>query len=141
MRGRSYISQPELSPDALGWKNMKLLIKPSTPALALAVLIAGCASKLPSPPPAQAHAQIEAQRRSEFDMSLDKWNGATLAEVLTRLGKPSKVARQPDGNSLYSFTKATAEDPGTGRARFSCTVSYVIDAKTQRVNGHQIAGC
>ena len=111
----------------------------STAILALALLVAGCANQPAAPPPSPA--KVDAQRRSEFDMSLDKWNGATLSEVLNKLGKPAKVTRQPDGNSLYSFTKATAEDPGTGRARFSCTVSYVIDAKTQRVSGHQIAGC
>jgi len=105
----------------------------------LMLLLAGCASKPSAPPPPPA--QVDAQRRSEFDMSLDKWHGATLAEVLTKLGKPSKITRQADGSPVYSFTKATAANPGTGRPGFSCTVSYVIDEKTQRVRNHHIEGC
>ncbi|HEY4079894.1 MAG TPA: hypothetical protein VGM81_04290 [Burkholderiaceae bacterium] len=114
-------------------------------AAAVALLLAACANQQPraplSPPQGQAQPRpADTARRSDFDKALDGWNGATVAELVKKLGKPDAVKRQPDGSSIYAFTKSMP-DPQTGMARFSCKVRYVVDAKTQQVSGHQIEGC
>lgn len=105
-----------------------------------AVLAAGCATPPSAPPstqPAPPPTPADTQRRSDFDRSLDRWQGAPLSEVRGKLGKPDAVTRQPDGTTLYAFTRST----GPGQGKFSCTVRFVVDTKTQRVQGHQIEGC
>lgn len=109
--------------------------------LALVLLTAGCASQVPAPTSPAAVAQADRQRRSDFDRSLDRWQGAPLSELLSKLGKPGAVTPGPDGKTLYAFTRAMPTDPGTGRSRFSCTVRFVVDAQSQRVQGHRIDGC
>jgi hypothetical protein len=106
-------------------------------AAAAVLAVAGCASA-PTPQASQA---ADTERRSEFDVSLDAWNGAPLAELLKKLGKPSSVAHRPDGSSLYSFTKSTPASAQTGMSSFSCTVRYVVDDKTRLVRSHRIEGC
>lgn len=134
---------------------MKPLTHTSTIALSgLLLLMAGCATSPPAtapmpqtaPPPAatapaQAAAQKDAARRAEFDAALSRWHGAPVAELKTKLGKPSAVTPRNDGNTVYAYTRAAATNPGTGYSRFSCTVSYVVNDKTQRVQSHSMTGC
>ena len=114
--------------------------RPSSPcalaslAAIVAMLLAACAS---TPPPEQT----PFQQRSEFDRSLDSWNGAPLSELLKKLGKPTAVTHRAGNNSIYAFTKSTPKDPQTGLPHFSCTVRYVVDDKAQQVRSHQIEGC
>jgi len=126
-----------------------------TPAIALTgllLLMAGCAtSPAPTPTPAPVvpaapspaavAAQKDAARRAEFDAALSRWHGAPVAELKTKLGRPTTVTPRNDGNTVYAFTRAAPTDPGTGYARFSCTVRYVVDDKTQRVQSHSMTGC
>lgn len=115
-------------------------------AFALPLLLAGCAT---APPPAKPSASAliteqkdkDATRRAEFDAALSRWHGAPVAELKTKLGKPTTVTPRNDGNTVYAFTRAAFSDPGTGYAKFSCTVRYVVDDKTQRVQSHKIEGC
>ena len=123
--------------------------------LALALLASGCAVAPPAPPPpppppAPTHAPAPAyvpappaaatdadqRRRADFDAALAKWHGASLAELSSKLGKPTSVTHRGDGSSVYAYTRSAS-----GQSRFSCTVRYVVDDKTQRVQGHQIEGC
>ncbi len=110
---------------------------PSRAWLAPALLMAGCTTQMPAPTPqpapVAAPTPADTQRRSDFDRSLDRWNGAPLNEVRGKLGKPDAVLAQPDGTTVYAFTRSTA--------KFSCTVRFVVDTKSQRVQGHQIEGC
>lgn len=129
-------------------------MKPQTHISAIALtglllLMAGCATApapTPAPPaatpsPAAVAAQKDATRRAEFDAALSRWHGAPVAELKTKLGKPTSVTPRNDGNTVYAFTRAASTDPGTGYARFSCTVRYVVDDKTQRVQSHSMTGC
>lgn len=113
--------------------------------LALAVFMAGCAAPATSPPAAPASVAVQkdqdAARRAEFDTALSRWHGASVTELTAKLGKPTAVTRRGDGSAVYAFTRAAPTDPGTGRSRFACTVSYVVDDKTQRVQSHSMAGC
>jgi hypothetical protein len=108
---------------------------------ALTLLIAGCATQRapapPSPgaPAAAAPTQSDTQRRSDFDKALDSWNGASLKELKSKLGTPSAVTHGSSGSTVYAFTRSTRA------AGFSCTVRYVVDDRTQRVQSHQIDGC
>lgn len=134
------------------------------PSLAVALLIAGCATAPPAPPAppaapvppvapaaapapapapatAAAAAQADTARRAEFDAALARWHGASLSELQSKLGKASKVTRGSDGRTTYAYTRAVPANPSTGVSRFSCTVRYFVDDKTQRVQSHQIDGC
>lgn len=93
------------------------------------------------PAPAAQDNGKDAARRAEFDAALARWHGASLAELKTKLGKPTAVTRRPDGNTVYAYTRNTPADLGTGYSRFTCTVSYVVDEKSQRVQSHSMAGC
>jgi hypothetical protein len=133
------------------------------PLLAIPLLLtAGCASHptsaptapvaaaptptpAPAPPPAtaapSAATPADVARRAEFDAALNRWHGASLAELQSKMGKPTSVVRGSSGRSTYAYTRTTAADPGTGVARFRCTVRYVVDDKTRLVQSHQIEGC
>lgn len=130
---------------------MKFDLHPLRPrlVLALALLASGCAVAPPAPPPpapAPAHAYVppppaaatdaDQRRRADFDAALGKWHGASLAELSSKLGKPTSVTHRGDGSSVYAYTRSSS-----GQSRFSCTVRYVVDDRTQRVQGHQIEGC
>lgn len=113
--------------------------------LALALLASGCAAPphapapvtAPAPsPPSAAQADADQRRRADFDAALNKWHGASLAELSSKLGKPSSVTHRSDGRSVYAYTRSAS-----GQSRFSCTVRYVVDDRTQRVQDHQIEGC
>ena len=109
----------------------------------LACLLAtGCATRptttttAPGAPVVQTPpAQSDTERRSEFDKSLDSWNGASVKELRSKLGTPTAVTHGSAGSTVYAFTRSTRA------AGFSCTVRYVVDDKTQRVQSHQIEGC
>jgi hypothetical protein len=113
--------------------------------LALAALTAGCAAPTANPPAPPAPVSVlkdkDAARRAEFDTALSRWHGASVTELTAKLGKPTTMTRRGDGSTVYAFTRAAPTDPGTGQSRFACTVSYVVDDKTQRVQSHGMAGC
>lgn len=126
---------------------------PATPAGGLAVLmalvLAGCASPTgpartgaggaSSASPASPAAAAEQQRRSEFDQSLDAWHGATVQELVRKLGKPEAIHLGREGTLEYQYSKAGR--PSADKRPFSCTVRYVVEGGTQKVIGHAIQGC
>lgn len=128
--------------------------------LAVALLLAGCAATpsappappaapvppvapaaAPAPAPTAPPAQADNARRAEFDAALARWHGASLSELQSKLGKPTQVTRGSDGLTTYAYTRAVPADASTGVTRFSCTVRYLVDDKTKRVQSHQIDGC
>ncbi|HLO94618.1 MAG TPA: hypothetical protein VK195_09885 [Burkholderiaceae bacterium] len=117
-------------------------------ALAGAAALGGCAAPTPpkpSPPaeaaaPPAAPAVVDQQRRGEFDKALDSWHGATVQELLRKMGKPEAITRRADGSFDYRYSKSTRAG-ADGRAAFSCTVRYVVDAPGRQVIGHSIEGC
>lgn len=98
-------------------------------------LLSACAST----PVTQA--QVDADRRSEFDKSLDGWHGATIHELVAKLGPPSSKSRQADGTLVYVYAKSTKLKGPVGPIMFSCVVRYMVDAHAGRVVGHRIEGC
>ncbi len=90
-----------------------------------------------APPPPAAE---DLQRRREFDKALDSWHGATVQELLRKMGKPEAVTRRADGSYDYRYSKSTRGGPD-GRPAFSCTVRYLVDAPGRQVIGHSIVGC
>lgn len=114
-----------------------------------AAVLGGCASTAPptptappaaAPSPPAAPSAVDQQRRGEFDKALDSWHGATVQELLRKMGKPETITRRADGNYDYRYSKSTRG--GTdGRPAFSCTVRYVVDASGRQVIGHSIEGC
>lgn len=112
--------------------------------VALLLALAGCATApppAPNPPTAPAPTDADAARRAEFDATLRRWHGASLAELRAKLGKPTSTKRAAEGRTVYAYTRSAPADPGTGYSRFSCTVNYVVDDGTQRVLSHSIVGC
>lgn len=106
--------------------------------LVVAVLLAalvGCASA----PPAQS--QVDAQRQSKFDKELDSWHGATVKELVAKLGQPTSTSRQSDGNLVYVYAKSAKLSGPGGTSTFSCVVRYTVNAGSGRVVGHRIEGC
>lgn len=110
----------------------------STPARAAAALVslllAACAT-LPAPVSAPS---ADAKRRAAFDKSLDSWTGAKVQELIAKLGQPTAKTRQADGAPVYVYAKSAKSGATT---TFSCVVRYVLDARSERVTGHQIEGC
>lgn len=120
-------------------------VRPAERAAGLGVLIAvglaGCASS-PGPAPTGSSAPpaaAEQQRRSEFDQSLDAWHGATVQELVRKLGKPEAINLGREGTLEYQYSKAGR--PSADKRAFSCTVRYVVEGGTQKVIGHTIQGC
>lgn len=98
-------------------------------------LLTACAAVLPS------QAQVDAQRRSEFDQSLNSWHGASIKELLVKLGPPQSRQRQAGGRVVYVYAKS-AQLGGPGERRtFSCVVRYTVDEHAGRVVDHLIEGC
>lgn len=120
----------------------------SSLALGGAVLLGGCATPPPPKPPSPAAVPTQPaapgaadqQRRGEFDKALDSWHGATVQELLRKMGKPEAITRRADGSFDYRYSKSTRAG-ADGRAAFSCTVRYVVDAPARQVIGHSIEGC
>jgi hypothetical protein len=127
-------------------KNPNLL-----PLLAL-LLIAGCATAPPSGPGSTTApsatpespagpTQADLNRRRDFDAALDKWNGAPVSELQTKMGKPNATSKDADGTLVYAYVRSTGSTTANDPARFSCTVRFLIDDKTHKVRGHRIEGC
>lgn len=111
-------------------------------------LLAGCASApeprtvAPAPlPPLVQQPQPDAQRRSEFDRSLDQWHGARSQELFAKLGAPKSSTHSPDGTAVHLYAKSTKLKGPTGPVTFSCVVRYIIDERTDRIVDHRIEGC
>jgi glucose/arabinose dehydrogenase len=104
-------------------------------------LLAGCSttrspSTAPYPTP-----QADAQRQAEFDRSMNQWHGARVQELISKLGGPTTITRQPKGTSLYVYTRTAQVRGPTGLVPFTCVVRYTVDDKTGVVLGHRIEGC
>lgn len=99
-----------------------------------ACLLAACAS-------APSQSQIDAQRRSEFDKSLDRWHGASVKELLAKLGPPQSKLHQTAGRVVYVYAKSAQLSGPTGPIAFSCVVRYTIDERAGRIVDHGIEGC
>ena len=125
-----------------------------TAAALLASLLAACAS---APPLASSKASTKAssaapiaapitvplntadrQRQAAFDKSQDSWTGAKVQELVAKLGPPTSKGRQADGSAVYVYSKSSKSGATT---TFSCVVRYLVDARNERVTGHQIEGC
>jgi hypothetical protein len=105
-------------------------------------MLGGCST--PSAPSSSAVPSggrtADQQRRTDFDKSLDAWHGATVQELVRKLGKPESIDLRNDGALDYQYSKsgrATADK----RPAFTCTVRYIIEGGTLRVIGHTIQGC
>jgi hypothetical protein len=85
------------------------------------------------PPPT-----ADTKRQADFDKSLDSWTGAKVQELIAKLGPPTSKSRQADGKPIYVYSKSAKSGAAT---TFSCVVRYVLDARSERVTGHQIEGC
>ena len=115
----------------------------------LTALLAACSVTQPparpgSPPPtprAAPPASVDARRQAEFDRSQDRWHGASVKELIGKLGQPTLKAQQPDGRPVYVYAKSTKLNGPTGPVDFRCVVRYVLDDRGERVTGHTIEGC
>jgi hypothetical protein len=87
---------------------------------------------------APAPNSVDAQRQAKFDQSQDSWTGAKVQELVAKLGPPTAKAKQPDGSPVYIYAKSSKSGATT---TFSCVVRYLIDARNERITGHQIEGC
>ena len=107
-----------------------------------ALVLGGCST--PSAPPSgsvpPAGRTADQQRRSDFDKSLDAWHGATVQELVRKLGKPESIDLRNDGALDYQYSKS-GRATGDKRPAFSCTVRYIVEGGTLRVIGHTIQGC
>lgn len=126
---------------ACAWPVMSAGPIPVLIAGLIALALPGCAT---SPGPARTGSAAslpaaEQQRRSEFDQSLDAWNGATVQELVRKLGKPEAINLGREGTLEYQYSKAGR--PSADKRAFSCTVRYVIEGGTLKVIGHAIQGC
>jgi glucose/arabinose dehydrogenase len=117
--------------------------RPRGPTLLAIVvaLLAGCGTtRSPATAPAPT-AQADAQRQAEFDRSMDKWHGARVQELISKLGAPTTITRQPKGSSLYVYARTAQVRGPAGLVPFSCVVRYSVDDKTGVILGHRIEGC
>lgn len=101
----------------------------------LLCLLSACAS---APPPEPA--QIDAQRRAEFDKSLLQWHGASVQELRARLGAPTAISRPTKGILVHVYVRSL-KGSSDAMVRFVCVVRYSIDERSKRVIGHDIEGC
>ncbi|MDL5030860.1 hypothetical protein QRD43_02985 [Pelomonas sp. APW6] len=111
--------------------------------LATALALGGCStpsSVTPSGTVPPAGRTADQQRRSDFDKSLDAWHGATVQELVRKLGKPESIDLRNDGALDYQYSKS-GRTTGDKRPAFSCTVRYIVEGGTLRVIGHTIQGC
>ncbi|MFH7042448.1 hypothetical protein ABT392_09030 [Paucibacter sp. JuS9] len=85
--------------------------------------------------------RIDAARQAEFDQSLAAWRGAPVQELRAKLGTPSAVHPQRDGSSVYVYAKSARLSSAKGPVDFRCVVRYLVDGRTQRINGVEVEGC
>ncbi len=107
-------------------------------------LLAGCTSAptpTPTPNPTMAPTLPDAQRRSEFDRSLDQWHGARSQELFAKLGPPKSSTRSRDGTTVLLYAKSARLKGPTGPVTFSCVVRYVVNERSDRIIDHRIEGC
>nr|WP_316641400.1 hypothetical protein [uncultured Roseateles sp.] len=113
----------------------------------MAALLAGCASApaprpvTPAPLPPPSAPQVDAQRRSEFDRSLDHWHGARTQELFAKLGAPKSSTRGRDGTVVHLYAKSAQLKGPTGPVMFSCVVRYIVNERSDRIIDHRIEGC
>ncbi len=110
-------------------------------ALLASSLLAACATT-PAPTPITAilaaPSAADLKRQAAFDKSQDSWTGAKVQELVAKLGPPTSKTKQPDGTPAYVYARSAKSGAAT---TFSCVVRYLIDARNERVTGHQIEGC
>ncbi len=114
-----------------------------------ALLLSACASmqappsSAPPPVPAQPEPQasVDARRQAEFDKSQERWHGAKVQELVSKLGQPTSKEKQTNGSPTYVYSKTAKLNGPTGPINFSCVVRYQLDARAERVVGHSIEGC
>ena len=118
---------------------------PSHHSLAAAALVSSLLAACASAPPVANTAATTAlrnaadiKRQAAFDKSQDSWTGAKVQELVAKLGPPSTKTKQPDGSPVYVYARSTKSGAAT---TFSCVVRYLVDARGERVTGHQIEGC
>ncbi len=70
-----------------------------------------------------------------------RWHGASLRELLAKLGPPDQRARLRSGEWQYTYVRSTTLRGPTGPQRFSCVVHYRVDARRESIVGHRIQGC
>jgi len=110
-------------------------------------LLAGCASApaptpVPVPPAVRpAPLQTDAQRRTEFDRSLDHWHGARTQELFAKLGAPKSSTRAGDGTLIHLYAKSAQLKGPKGPVTFSCVVRYIVNERSDRIVNHSIEGC
>lgn len=103
--------------------------------VAMAWLLAGCGSAPVKP------VNLDAQRRAEFDKSMDRWHGASTKELVAKLGAPSTRSKLADGTLVYAYAKSTQVHGPIGPIPFVCVVRYLVDDHTGLIVGHRIEGC
>ncbi len=78
---------------------MNRLLSLSLPLLATAMFVAGCASK--------------ATMDARYDASLQRWQGATRADLEAAWGRPTLVSQAPDGQVLTWIVRVDIDDRAT----------------------------
>ena len=78
---------------------MNRLLSFSPPLLAIAVSVAGCASK--------------ATMDTRYDASLQRWRGATRADLEAAWGRPTLASQAPDGQVLTWIVRVDMDDRAT----------------------------
>ncbi|WP_144006768.1 hypothetical protein [Pelomonas sp. KK5] len=117
------------------------------PSTLLVLLLAACASTnrppapAPSPPSPRPAPSADAQRQAEFDRSQQRWHGAPVKELVSKLGPPTLRAEQEDGHKVLVYVKTAKLSGPTGPIPFRCVVRYVLDNPGERVASHTIEGC
>ena len=109
--------------------------------VALAALVgclAGCSSVAVKP---AATAKPDAQRQADFDKSMERWHGASAAELVGKLGPPSAKSKLADGTQVYAYAKSKQLQGPIGPLAFSCVVRFSIDERSGLIVGHRIEGC
>ena len=107
-------------------------------ALLFSSLLAACATAPPPAPITAAPSSADTKRQADFNKSQDSWTGAKVQELVAKLGPPTSKVKQPDGSPVYVYAKSVKSGAAT---TFSCVVRYLVDARNERVTGHQIEGC
>ena len=114
---------------------------PATPSSAPSTAATRAAAAADAARQAETQRQVDAQRQADFNRSLDRWHGASVTELVAKLGKPNSMAREPDGTRVYIYSTSTPVGAANGAAPFTCVVRYRVDEKVGKIVGHRIEGC